>query len=88
MLALPENQYDWEWKRIEDGMVESLESDDYQIDWEEVYRNALDCVVEGNGDVNLEQPLDGSIPRCFFNLPIFEGDWNDADLVWNNEPVE
>ena len=55
---------------------------DYGIDYTELYQNAFDCMKahpDGSGAVDPGDILyDGTLPLCFFNIPVLRGTWDDT----------
>ncbi|KAI9367076.1 hypothetical protein BJX61DRAFT_547845 [Aspergillus egyptiacus] len=63
---------------IDDGPM-SVAMNDYGVDKDEFYNNAYGCAEafpDGGGKVEIDiktLPLDGTLPTCFFNVPLVEG---------------
>jgi hypothetical protein len=67
----------------------------YNIDVEEFYRNANQCQndhpnFDGTVDTSSNAPRDGSLPNCFFNIPVIKASPAFSDTVPNIcfEPFE
>ncbi|KAK2765526.1 hypothetical protein FQN54_008380 [Arachnomyces sp. PD_36] len=90
MKAAPEHSPDWP-LGIDDGPM-SVGINDYGLDFDEFYTNAYDCAAanpEGGAKLSSDAsllPKDGSIPGCFYNVPVVEGETyanGNVAYLWN-----
>lgn len=69
--------------KVDDGPM-SVAMNDYGMDKDEFYSNAYGCAEafpDGDGKISgdiADIPTDGSLPLCFFNVPLTEG-WIEED---------
>jgi hypothetical protein len=65
-----------------DKLTDDAEGAMYALDPVPAYLNAYNCQKdhpEGDGEIDLaNQPYDGSLPACFFKIPITKGAWNPS----------
>ncbi|KAL4912921.1 hypothetical protein BDW62DRAFT_206072 [Aspergillus aurantiobrunneus] len=73
--------------KMDDGPM-SVAMNDYGVDKDEFYNNAYACAEafpDGGGKVSSDYstiPKDGSLPTCFFNVPLVEGWIKPAGTGW------